>query len=115
MQDEFSKMGIPDPTTTKVKFIGKNGEESDEYSSVAKTVQINYGFDDIRMQYYVRVGRGEIIDPFGIDRNLNRKTIQDQYKFKKVGEKAFNSFMKYLTTKNRIHFTTARRLLVSER
>jgi hypothetical protein len=115
MQDEFSKMGIPDPTTTRVQFIDKDGEESDEYSSVAKSVQINYGFDNIRMQYYVRVGRGELIDPFGIDSNLNRKKIQDQYKFKKVGEKAFNSFIKYLTTKNRIHFTTARRLLVSER
>ena len=115
MQDEFAEMGVPNPITTKVEFIGKDGKKSDEYSSVAKSVQITYGFDDIRMQYYVRVGRGELIDPLGVDSTLSRKKIQDQYKFKKVGEKAFNSFMKYLTTKNRIHFTTARRLLVSER
>jgi hypothetical protein len=113
--DEFKRMGIPDPVNTLIKYLGRDGKESDEYSSVAKKIQIFYSVDDVRYQYYVRVGRGELIDPFGVDSTLSRKKISDQYKFKKVGEKAFSHFLKYLQTKNKIHFTTARRLLVSER
>jgi len=115
IEEEIKKMNIPDPTKTLVEFIGKDGEECDEYSSLAKRVTTTYGFDDVRYQYFVRVGRGELVDPYGIDINLSRKRVSEMFKFKKVGAKAYDSFVKYLTTKNKIHFTTARRLLVSER
>lgn len=114
-EDDMRAMGIPDPPETTVDFIGKDGKESDEYSGVAKCVKVVYDYGDVRYQYFVMVGRGELIDPFGVDSNLSRKKISNQYKFKKVGAKAYDSFVKYLKTKNKIHFTTARRLLISER
>ena len=110
-ENEFVRMGIPDPDEVITKFIGKDGLECEEYSSFAKKSLTTSGTS----QYFVRVGRGELIDPYGIDDNLSRKRISDVFKFKKVNKKAFDAFVKYLNSKDKIHFTTARRILLSER
>jgi len=111
----FREMGIPDPIQTKATFFGKGGKECDEYSSLAKIVEVKYSVSDLQYHYFVRVGRGELIDPYEANSNLSRKHISEMFGYRKVTERIFNSFMKYLETKNRIHFTTARRLLLSER
>lgn len=111
----FREMGIPDPIQTKAVFYGKNGKECDEYSSLAKIVEVKYSISELQYHYFVRVGRGELIDPYEANSNLSRKHVSEMFTYRKVSERIFNSFLKYLETKNRIHFTTARRLLLSER
>lgn len=111
----FREMGIPDPIQTKVTFIGKGGKECDEYSSLAKKIEVKYSVSDLQYHYFVRVGRGELIDPYEANSNLSRKHISEMFTYRRVSERIFTAFFKYLETKNRIHFTTARRLLLSER
>jgi hypothetical protein len=111
----FKEMGIPDPIQTKVTFFGKAAKECEEYSSLAKKVEVKYSVTDLQYHYFVRVGRGELIDPYEANSTLSRKHVSEMFSYRKVSERVFNSFLKYLETKNRIHFTTARRLLLSER
>ena len=85
-ENEFVRMGIPDPDEVITKFIGKDGLECEEYSSFAKKSLTTSGTS----QYFVRVGRGELIDPYGIDDNLSRKRISDVFKFKKVNKKVLS-------------------------
>ncbi len=55
--------------------------------------------------HFVKVHRGTLLDPFGID---SSKLMTAE--FDKVSETAFNMYFNYLETKNTLKFTQAERL-----
>ena len=90
-------------------FYDKNGRiTSDSTKSIAKM-----SYDEKRGEgtafYYIRMYRGELIDPHSIDKNistLNKAAFTE----KKVSKDCFEGYIKYLKTKNRLYFTKSRRL-----
>lgn len=114
-EDELKSLNIPNPASCEVTFFGMGGKEVSEDERVyAKLVVNSYNYDDRSVQYFLKVGRGEIIDPYGVDSSVSKKRLQSDFTFRKVGKKTFDSFVEYLKNKNRIHFTTSRRLLLTE-
>ena len=93
----------------RILFLGIKGEQAEEKKALAKCVTSNRGYEDVSVQWFIRMGRGEIIDPYEIDSGYNQKRLAG-LKFKKVSEKAFDNYIKYLKCKNRLYFTKARRL-----
>ena len=110
--EDLNGLNLPPSQQKTICCIGKNGNEVDESEALAKSVTCNYGYEDVSVQFFVRVGRGELIDPYQIDYGLTKGKLSSMYKYNKVSERAFNTYIKYLNTKNRIHFTTARRLIM---
>lgn len=114
-EDDLSGLGLPDPDSTVTKLFGVSGKEVTEQDRVfAKSVTKSYGYDNSSVHYFVRVGHGELIDPYTVNSSLSKGQLNSVFAYRKVGEQTFSSFLKYLETKNRIHFTRARRLLLSE-
>lgn len=104
--EDVSGLNLPDPINISTKYIDKNGKEiNTEQFAVAKIVTA-----DDKNTYYIRYGRGEIVDPHHTDVNFNRN--ESYFKLKKVDEKAFHTYVKFLTTKNRLYFTMARRIVM---
>jgi hypothetical protein len=110
--EDLNHLNLPDATQTVVDFVDKAGNNCDEKVALAKTVTSNYGYDNVSVQYFIRYGRAELIDPHGVDSQVSTSRLSSLYKFKKVSEKAYKAYIKYLKSKNRIHFTTARRLIM---
>ena len=107
--EDLSGLNIPDPVETDTTYIGLKGEETTEDQAMAKSVISSDG----SKMFYIKYGRSEILDPYQIDSSFASSRRQRHvYKFKKVNEEAFNSYKKYLETKNRIFFTKARRFLM---
>ena len=101
----LKEIGIPDPETREEFFYGALGAcLPSEDNSFAKIVQI-----DNRKTCYVKYGRGEIFDPYGIDRE---KIKRPYYSFKKVNNKIFDHYVSYLKTEKRIFLTRANRLMM---
>jgi hypothetical protein len=111
-KNELENFNLPPVSEKTICYIGAKGNETSESEALAKKVTCNYNYSDISVQYFVRVGRGELIDPYQIDYGITKNKLSSMYKYKKVSEKAYNTYVKYLTNKNRIHFTTARRLIM---
>jgi len=102
--EDISDLNLPNPETTVISFVGKDGASVDESKAFAKTVTSSLG-----SQYYIKYGRGEILDPYQIDSlRINGKL----FTFKKVSQQAFNLYNRYLNSKNRLYFTRARRLIM---
>ncbi|HAT67298.1 MAG TPA: hypothetical protein DCS66_22335 [Flavobacteriaceae bacterium] len=102
--EDISDLNLPNPETTVISFVGKDGASVDENKAFAKTVTSSLG-----SQYYIKYGRGEILDPYQIDSlRINGKL----FTFKKVSQQAFNLYNRYLNSKNRLYFTRARRLIM---
>ena len=59
--------------------------------------------------HYIKYGRGDLFDPFGADRNMHNRPYFD---FKKVKENVYNYYIEYLTNRDRIFLTRARRSLM---
>lgn len=101
----LKEIGIPDPPTRAEFFYGSLGVRLvSEDKAFAKTIQI-----DDRKTHYIKYGRGEIFDPYGIDRE---KIKRPYYSFKKVNDKIFDHYMSYLKTEKRIFLTRANRLMM---
>jgi len=114
-ENELEGLDLPSPTSTEVRFLGSGGKDVTEQDRVfAKLVTTSYGYEDKSVQYFVRVGHGELIDPYTVNSSLSKGQLNSVFSYRKVGEQTFSSFLKYLETKNRIHFTRARRLLLTE-
>ena len=109
---ELDHLNLPAATQTVVDFVDRTGNQCDEKIALAKTVTSNYGYESVSTQYFIRYGRAELIDPHGVDSGVSTAKLSSLYKFKKVSEKAYIAYIKYLKSKNRIHFTTARRLIM---
>jgi hypothetical protein len=102
---ELFEMGIPDPEKRQEFFYGAGGlSEESERSAFVKVVRI--GKSDV---HYIKYGRGDLFDPYGIDRE---KSNRPYYNFKKVSEKIFSHYMNYLRTEKRIYLTRAKRLMM---
>jgi hypothetical protein len=110
--EDLSHLNLPSAGSVAVTFFGKGGTTADEKAALAKSVDCSYDHENISTQYFIMFGRGEIIDPYQADFGYTQTKLSRMYKYKKVSLKCFNSYIKYLETKNRIHFTTARRLLM---
>jgi len=110
--EDISHLNIPSAGQITVSFLGRGGGEVDEKEALAKVVDCSYDHENISTKYYIMYGRGEIIDPYQADSGYSKLQMGRMYKYKKVSEKCFNHYLKYRQTKNRIHFTTARRLLM---
>lgn len=110
--EDISHLNLPDPGTVAISFIGKDGAEVDEKQGLVKIVECSYDHENVSTKYYIMYGRGEIIDPYQADFRHSRKKLATMYKYRKVSDQCFKLYKKYLETKNRIHFTQARRLLM---
>ena len=110
--EDISHLNLPDPGTVAISFIGKDGAEVDEKEGSVKIVECSYDHENVSTKYYIMYGRGEIIDPYQADFRHSRKKLATMYKYRKVSDQCFKLYKKYLETKNRIHFTQARRLLM---
>jgi len=106
---DVSGLNLPHPQKSDVLFLGVKGEETEEKRALAKCVTSNQGYEDVSVQWFIRMNRGELIDPYGIDSGYNPKRLAT-FKFKKVSKQSFDNYQKYLKCKNRLYFTKARRL-----
>ena len=110
--EDVSGLNLPDENKTNVEYYDKFGKLSTEDIAYAKYVSTWSGLENLGERWYIKFYRGEIVDPHMIDSNAKNKTIQ---KFKKVSKQAFNAYLTYLKTKNRLHFTHSRRLAMMEK
>lgn len=104
--EDVSDLNLPDPIHLIRIFFDKNAESTDneEIAFAKKTI------NDDKETYYIKYMRGEIIDPHHIDNNLRNTTYPKT--FKKVSKQAFDAYIKFLQTKNRLYFTIARRIVM---
>ena len=109
--EDVSELNIP-RQNTKVIFFTARGKDANESNALAKTVETLNGDDLFSKQFFIKYGRGEIIDPYSVDFGYSQRKLSTMYKYKKVSEKAFVQYEKYLDTKNRLYFTKARRLVM---
>ena len=101
--EDVSNLDLPEPTEITRIYLDKNGNETENESlGFAKISK-----DGDKSIYYLLYGRGEIVDPHHVDSNVRKRG--SYYKFKKVDKEAFDSYAKFLNTKNRLYFTIARR------
>jgi len=110
--EDFKNLNLPDPQVSIIDYIGVNGLPSEKDYAFAKIVTTNLDYDNVSTQYFVLVGRGEVLDPYSVDSGYSKKKLSSMYKYRRVSKQCFDSYIKYLETKNRIHFTTARRSLM---
>lgn len=106
---DLSGLDLPDLPEREEVFIGADGETSEPDSSFAKMVSTTTG-DKTENRFYIRFGRGNIVNPNLMDKRINDKL----YRFRKVSKKTFDLYRKYLLTKNVLFFTFARRALLDE-
>tara|TARA_Y100000385_G_scaffold265078_1_gene299025 strand:+ start:817 stop:1224 length:408 start_codon:yes stop_codon:yes gene_type:complete len=59
-------------------------------------------------KYWVLFGTHGLVDPFNMSPSAGDKRLKT-FKFRKVDEGTFENFEKYLSTKNSLYFTKARR------
>ncbi len=105
-------MKLPEVPSTIITFYSKDGKIcSREEESVAKSVEYFNGYNDVSIQHFVRVGSGEVLDPHATHLHLNKSKLK-RFKFKKVVNKAWSFYFKYLKDKKRQNFTNARRLIM---
>ena len=106
---DISSLDFPDLPEREEVLLNADGEPSETDSSFAKMVATT-SEEKTEYRFYVRYGRGTIINP-----NLMGRRIDDKiYKFKKVSKATFELYRKYLLSKNLLFFTYARRSLMGE-
>tara|TARA_Y100001938_G_scaffold148674_1_gene233087 strand:+ start:2373 stop:2735 length:363 start_codon:yes stop_codon:yes gene_type:complete len=109
---DLSGLELPDPDELNTLFFGIKGDPVQEKNSFAKcvtTTKPDNENDRPSVQWFIRMNRGEIIDPHGVDSGYNPKRLAT-FKFKKVSKKSFDNYITYLKSRNRLYFTKARRL-----
>ena len=104
--EDVSNLNLPDKEETEIEYYDKYGNTAQEKVAVVKVTHTKQGDKTIGKRYYVKFFRGELVDPHSIDYNKKTK----MFTFKKVSEKTYNQYMKYLKTKNTLYFTRSRRL-----
>ena len=110
--EDVSELKLPAVIEPVVEFLGEKGESVTAEFGLAKSVTTTMDYENQSVQYFIKVGRGEIIDPYGADFGYTKAKLSSMYKFKKVSHEAFNQYHRYLQTKNRLYFTKARRLVM---
>ena len=87
--EDVSHLDLPRGYETVVEFFGEGGEQVKDDIGLSKSVSTFLDYESYSMQYFIRVGRGEIIDPYGADSGYTRSKLSTMYKFKKVSKEAF--------------------------
>ena len=101
--EDVSHLNLPDPDFETFTFYGLHGlVVHDNNKALAMNVETSKS-----NKYYIKFTRGELVDPYTVDNNFrSNKNLT----FKKVSEKSFSEYLRYLKTKNRLYFTKSRRL-----
>ena len=107
--EDLSDLNLPDRPDRTEMFLGVDGRHADEAKAYAKIVTTKTD-DSTEQRFYLRFGRGELLDAHRADKRINDKI----YGFRKVSRKTFDHYYRYLVTKNSINFTQARRSLMGE-
>lgn len=106
--EDVSDLDLPDPENIVRTYFDKNGKITSQVEkSVAKISECGE-----KKVYHIKYGRGELLDPHHIDSSMQIK--RSYYVMKKVNKQIFDSYKKFLETKNRLYFTRARRLLMEK-
>lgn len=102
--EDVSHLNLPEPEIEEFKFYGLQGlVVHDDNKALAMTVEST----NSSTKYYIKFTRGELVDPYTVDSNFK---VNKNIKYKKVSEKSFTEYLRYLKTKNRLYFTKSRRL-----
>jgi len=105
--EDLTGLNLPDPETVSRVYLDKNGNETeDENIAFAKISQSGE-----KNNYYIKYNRGEIIDPHHTDSNGRKNSNAT---FRKVNKKTFDTYNKFLKTKNLLYFTMARRMVMEQ-
>jgi hypothetical protein len=104
--EKLDGLNLPDIKSVKEEFYSANATiVENEKEAVAKVANI-----EDKKVYYIKHGRGEIFDPWGIDRNRQHSFI---FSLRKVNEEIFNLYIEYLKTRREVFLTRARRLFIN--
>ena len=106
---DVSSLELPDLPERDEVFLDADGNPSEASLAFAKKVATT-SEDKVENRFYIRFGRGTIVNPNLMDKRINDKV----YQFRKVANKTFDLYRKYLLTKNLLFFTYARRALMDE-
>jgi hypothetical protein len=105
--ENIQDLNLPEKDEVNVEFIEKTGKSGEEHNAVAKIATIvNKEEQKKTINYYVKIGRGMIFDPFGMDSN---KINAYNFQFKKADEKVFSYYLQYLKTRRSMFLTYAQR------
>jgi len=107
--EDITQLGLSKLPEREEVFLGADADSVEESKAFAKIVNTT-SEDKQEQRFYIRFGRGEILDAHRMDKRIDEKL----YKFKKVSKATFNLYKKYLSSKNLLHFTHARRSLMGE-
>jgi len=111
-QEELSAIGIETPKENTVLYYDKAGNLCEADRAVAKSVefQAEEGKTPVTV-YYVKHGRGQVFDPYGIDMH---KTNAYNFQFKKVDTSVYSKYIKYLKTRRQLFLTHAQREFINK-
>jgi hypothetical protein len=111
--ENLNGLSIPEEDLVEVAYIDKTGYvDDDENKAVAKTVTLhNKENEKFTHIYYVKHGRGELFDPYGMDMN---KINAYNFQFKKVDKSIFENYIQYLRSRREIFLTQARRAFINK-
>jgi len=102
--EDLDNLNLPTPDNKVSTYYGTGAQETGVSDAFVKVVD-NNGYKT----YYVKFGRGELLDPLGADKGKHNRPYFD---YKKVNEKVYAYYMKYLETRERIFLTRSRRALM---
>jgi hypothetical protein len=104
--EQVDQLNLPEMESMSTELFDLNAKQTqDEKIAVAKKSKV-----ENRQTFYIKHGRGEIYDPWGMDRNKSSSFI---FSLRKVNEEIFNLYLEYLKTKREIFLTRARRLFIN--
>jgi hypothetical protein len=83
-------------------YYGKGGNEVDETEAFARVI----AYENAE-HHFIWFWKGELYDPYGHE--ILRRNQNMMAKYVRVNRKIFENYIRYLKTRNKIFYTTARR------
>jgi hypothetical protein len=110
--ENLEGLSIPEEDAVETVYFDKTGYVCEKNTAVAKIIELhNKENDRIVSNYYVKHGRGELFDPYGMDMN---KINAYNFQFKKVDKAIFDKYLEYLKTRREVFLTQARRAFINK-
>lgn len=104
--EKVDGLNLPEIKEVKEEFYNAHATiVENEKEAVAKIANV-----EDKKVYYIKYGRGEIFDPWGIDRNKQNSFV---FSLRKANEEIFNLYIEYLKTRREVFLTRARRLFIN--
>lgn len=109
-KDNLDYLNLPDEEKEVHRFINKQGNLTEnEKEAVAKVVE-RYSDKKMTSTYFIKHGRGQLVDPYGMDgMHINKM----EFKFRPVVKEVYDDYVKYLSTRREVFLTSARRSYLS--